>query len=527
MKKNSLWFLILLVLLGRPAGAQGPAWVEISSGLLDQNIQTLAVHPQDGKTLLAASDQRLFRSQDGGQSWKRIFSARGSDALRFAMTEESSIYLGSDKGVQVSHDSGKKWESFYTSGGNAGKVLCMARAGAKNMFYMGTMEGLYLFDAQSGRSSPVTEIARRPVHSLLIQKETGIFFAATSEGFYKQASSGAAWEKVFTLGAEAAEKTVSEEDALGQFQIEEVALPIRFPNLIHMPQEGPLYAATREGIWEGQAEGSDWTPLKGQNFPKNIRSMTRSGRTFYVATSAGIYQWNPKLGNFRELYKGIDSIQVQTVVYSEAGDYLVAGTTRGIFRLNHPELDLFPLSEANPGMQPRDIFKLFENEPTILEIQNAAIRYAEVHPDKIKNWRAAAARKALVPTLSLDGGFDKDQNVDIDRGGTADPDRFIIGPEEKGFDWSVGVNWDLGDLIWNDDQTSIDVRSKLMAELREDILSQVTHFYFERRRLQAQIILSPPADMAIEIEKTIRLEELTANIDALTGGYWTQRVQKR
>ena len=34
------------------------------------------------------------------------------------------------------------------------------------------------------------------------------------------------------------------------------------------------------------------------------------------------------------------------------------------------------------------------DEPTVLELQRAAIRYAEVNPDKITNWRHQAAVKS-------------------------------------------------------------------------------------------------------------------------------------
>ena len=82
--------------------------------------------------------------------------------------------------------------------------------------------------------------------------------------------------------------------------------------------------------------------------------------------------------------------------------------------------------------------------------------------------------------------------------------------------WSISLTWQLGDIIWNNAQTSIDNRSKLMVQLRDDVLNEVTRMYFERRRLQIDMFMSPPADMKSTIEKDLRLQELTANIDSLT-----------
>ena len=121
--------------------------------------------------------------------------------------------------------------------------------------------------------------------------------------------------------------------------------------------------------------------------------------------------------------------------------------------------------------------------------------------------------------LTFHQNYSTGNNVDIDRGGTGDPDRFIMGPKDQSQDRYATVSWNLADLIWNNDQTSIDSRSKLMVELRNDVLNEVTHLYFERRRLQIEILTVPMKDLPVNLEREIRLEELTANIDALTGGY--------
>ena len=211
--------------------------------------------------------------------------------------------------------------------------------------------------------------------------------------------------------------------------------------------------------------------------------------------------------------------------YSPSGDFLLAGTKKGVFRLSYPELYLSVLENKPRDLpQLKDILAQFKNEPAIGEIQKVAIQYAEVSPKKIESWRRGAALKALLPTLAVSKRVGTDQNVDIDRGGTADPDQFIIGPAESTSDWSVGVSWDLADLIWNGDQTSIDTRSRLMVELRDDVLNEVTHLYYERRRLQVEMAMAPMRDLAIQIEKEIRLQELTAGIDALTGGYLSKRL---
>lgn len=145
-------------------------------------------------------------------------------------------------------------------------------------------------------------------------------------------------------------------------------------------------------------------------------------------------------------------------------------------------------------------------------MQLAGIRYAEVYPEKIEDWRKKAKVMAMLPEVSVD--YDKTVYT---YGGD-----FLIGP----YDWGVNFKWDLADLVWNPSQTSIDVRSKLMVQLRDDIMNEITRTYFERRRLLVERHFSPPSDERLKIETELRIQELTADLDALTGGYFSEQVNR-
>ncbi|MBU4457212.1 MAG: hypothetical protein KJ902_00555, partial [Candidatus Omnitrophica bacterium] len=167
-----------------------------------------------------------------------------------------------------------------------------------------------------------------------------------------------------------------------------------------------------------------------------------------------------------------------------------------------------------------NILGQFAHEPSIRDVQEAAIDYAEVHPDKIKKWREDARRKALLPDVSL--GLDR-YVIDLyhwDAGQNPD----VLQKGDDVVSWDVTMSWDLGDLIWSSDQTSIDTRSRLMVQLRDDILDEITRTYFERRRLQIESRLSPSHELKDSIGQELRIQELTADLDALTGGYFSQQL---
>ena len=59
-----------------------------------------------------------------------------------------------------------------------------------------------------------------------------------------------------------------------------------------------------------------------------------------------------------------------------------------------------------------------------------------------------------------------------------------------------------------------------MNKARRDVLKTVTETYYERKKLQSELSLNPPKDETARIEKQLKLEELTAKLDYLTGGWF-------
>jgi hypothetical protein len=162
------------------------------------------------------------------------------------------------------------------------------------------------------------------------------------------------------------------------------------------------------------------------------------------------------------------------------------------------------------------------SEPTIEEVQRVAIRYAEVEPEKIAKWRKQAAKKAWLPQVSF--GLDRN-STDLwhwEGGSTTKTEDDILRKGRASVDWEVRLTWDLSELIWSTAQTSIDVRSRLMVQLRDDIIDEVTRIYFERLRVKAELEEGAFTTEAKRRERELRLQELTALLNGMTGGYFSE-----
>ena len=167
---------------------------------------------------------------------------------------------------------------------------------------------------------------------------------------------------------------------------------------------------------------------------------------------------------------------------------------------------------------------IFDGEPIFEELQKAAMKFAEVDPEKISQWRAQARLRALVPKISV--GVDSDKSNTYEIYTSATKNYVTGGPDDikEGFD--VSVSWELGDMIWSSDQTSIDVRSRLTTQLRNDILDDLRRAYYERKRLQFDMLASPPKDVKLRFEKELRIRELTQVLDDLTGNYFSSHLRR-
>ena len=167
---------------------------------------------------------------------------------------------------------------------------------------------------------------------------------------------------------------------------------------------------------------------------------------------------------------------------------------------------------------------MFDNEPTFRELQQAAMKFSDVSPEKIKNWQRDSRIKALVPKVSI--GLDNHRSSNQEIYTSATKDYVSVGPDDIYKAVDVSVSWDVSGLIWSDSQTNIDVRSRLNTQLRNDILDDLRRAYYERKRLQFDLMVSPPKDLRSRFDRELRIQELTQAIDDLTGNYLSDNIRQ-
>jgi hypothetical protein len=178
----------------------------------------------------------------------------------------------------------------------------------------------------------------------------------------------------------------------------------------------------------------------------------------------------------------------------------------------------------------------FADEPTVQQVHQWANTYAKTSPDLVQRWLAASKSFAALPQLTLEyrfrDGWDQDFLYRTSDGLDAvSPDEDVFPTlEDGGRDqdswYLVRMRWDLQELVMSSERIRVISEAQDIAKLRDRVLSQATQLYFERRRLQVEMLLAPRGDVMGQVKDQLRLMELTANLDALTGGAFSAAVAR-
>lgn len=170
----------------------------------------------------------------------------------------------------------------------------------------------------------------------------------------------------------------------------------------------------------------------------------------------------------------------------------------------------------------KKVLQRFNSEPTVREVQQQAIAYMRVNPQEVDSWRLRARTNALAPRLTtqVQGDLNDDRRT-VEQVGEP---TIVSQTNDQSGRLVVGAAWDLDRLVFEPQEMAVARESVRIANLRDRVLDEVTRRYFERRRLQVDLELSPPKDLADRVKKELRLQELTADMDAVTGGWFSQKL---
>jgi hypothetical protein len=194
------------------------------------------------------------------------------------------------------------------------------------------------------------------------------------------------------------------------------------------------------------------------------------------------------------------------------------------------------LSRNTTFATPEEVLAQFDGEPSVGNVQRWASEYAQVQPELVQRWMKASRAFAALPQVRGTYQVRDDYQNDFRRF-----DAFGNPPTSNSGDFvdvqtdadvgqartiSVWATWDLDRIVMSSEQIRVINEAQDIVKLREKLLGEVTQLYFERRRLQVDVLLNPKSDLVGQVRDELRLRELTANIDAYTGGKFSTELAR-
>lgn len=185
---------------------------------------------------------------------------------------------------------------------------------------------------------------------------------------------------------------------------------------------------------------------------------------------------------------------------------------------------------------PEQVLAQFDAEPTIQQVHAWANDYSNTSPLQVQRWLTQAVTFATLPEVTLEYRLqnDFDQGFEYQTTDGADP---VAGAQAVAVAqdadtgqtqyYTVRLNWELDRLLMSSEKIRVINEAQDIVKLRDKVLAEATRLYFERRRLQVDRLLMPKTDVMARVKDELRLLELTANLDAITGGAFSGHLGSR
>lgn len=517
-KVSAVIIMLWLSLDGSIIDAQD-VWVGKDGNIRNVDAKAILI---DEQGLYLATASEIYAASDRQDKWQPIFSLpAGGNEISCIAGNSRNILVGTRRGVFRSQDRGKSWRNvFKTILPEKSNILCIeVSRHSSGKVLIGTEKGIFeSLDAGSRWRDASGILKNRRVGALAINKTCA--YALSDSGLYIKRDESSGWERLYIRGMVSGSENETAEEPADETEEDPGA------SLSCMALKGArLYIGAGKRISYSDDGGKRWTgfPRGGLTGAVTCIAAPEKQDKLYCATTKGVFEFEQGRQRWLELYKGMDKVlSINKIVFDGDDEKSIwALTGRGLYRLESGKYASDQYIDVERNLKSLKI--IFDNEPPFRRLQQAAMKFNEVSPEKIRRWRDEARLKALLPKVSL--GADKNRSTNYEIYTSATRDYVTAGPDDTSNGFDVSVSWELGDLIWSDDQANIDVRSRLTTQLRNDILDDLRRVYYERKRLQFELASFPPKDLKARFDKEIRIQELTQAIDDLTGNYFSEHIK--
>ncbi|HEX9756746.1 MAG TPA: hypothetical protein VGB26_02970 [Nitrospiria bacterium] len=186
----------------------GSNWVEVSEGLTDTHMEDVVFDPIDPDIMYAATLREVFKSENGGLSWKPAFKknrkvapefyVRNLLVLRSSPSAKSVFLMGTPNGGYRRIEGGSEWEPLREKVDGA-KLTAFAYDPRIKTLYGGAISGKGIYKStDEGNSWNLMETPpMRWVHRIVLNPRNpmNIFIGTRAKGVFRSSDGGRTWEE--------------------------------------------------------------------------------------------------------------------------------------------------------------------------------------------------------------------------------------------------------------------------------------------------------------------------------------------
>lgn len=586
----SLVLLWMVVIAGHlsPAHARSKRvyylWEDRSDGMYSLNAASITHDPKDPKRMYAASNGVFYISKDAGLTWTPTARFRGASRvqvdtidvstqirrLKQQILEEKLEDLAAEVGEELAEEQRPVLEreaeeeaeerlrrqrrQLAASGGSRGrfsrfvyrikvvptdtrKVIVVTDGGA----FLSTDKGRTFRQFYRGRGPGVGDvrcIAISPTNSKRI-------WIGTRGGLWQTKDGGGTWRR--------------DGGMLRATAISEIKLDPHNPKIMYVAAPRSLFVSKNGG----KSFLRIWTLVSGPDRIVTMTVLATKPTTVVIGTGSGLYYTTAnKLRRFKRMRaSGLTSRRIVYITSSpKAPKHLYVANDQGVFLSKNlgrrfkqlragmltTTIRFLDVSPFNPEIiwaatdygflrwskligrrvtkaQWARFMRKMRLEPTAWHLARESLKFFSMDA-KLGALQDRYGARRWLPQLRVSAKlyFDRDQDGILLRGGGTLPVRLNEGRQ---FLFEVNLIWPLSGLI-NPQQTTIVGATTTLRKFRDKLIKQVNRLYHARRRLQMRLFVSPPKKLRLYLKRLLKKQEISAQLDALTGGYFYARMKR-
>lgn len=488
---------------------------ELGEELAQEVAEELAEEEVDLEILAEQAALDDEAAESAGARRRRTLAARVETAREAAaklsirqivLAPGGRVMLATGRGVYVSSDDGRSFAEISLGTGRQRNVRTVAVDPADpRRLFAGTAAGLLVSeDGGATWQASLGLLGQVAVNDLVFDRlPTPGLWVATSRGVYRSQDAGRAFE----------ESWISAGDAEA---VEVVALAV------DPARPDRIYGATARGLLVTTDAGVSWDRVSPPGLTQErIQDLAAYEKGLVVGTRNGVFVSDDGGGLFKELYDDLPERNVASVAVGAFKRDLWIATARGAYAYRVPGARM-RRSLLRDGLK-----KLEQSEPTMSEVSEAALGYASLTAAQAADLVSRSRWSAVLPRVNA--------RLKLPLFPTDAPTlrRTFLASEQAVFElntpayFGAFATWDLSQIVFDSKELQANETFRDLRKHRERVLDRVVNTYTARRRLQIVLMAGPPKELKALAQKTLALEEMTASLDGLTGGYFTAAIAQR